>query len=641
MRTIALLIVAVLLAIPNATASSGTTDGQGFFASPTGSPSGNGSQDSPWDLATALCGGPNSASCGGDAAQVVQPGDTVWLRGGDYYGTFSGKLSGAFGNPITVRSYPGEWAKLDSYLTWPLSNSPTASTADCTIRLDNAAGFPSNSVVHVGVEQILLISLSGNEVTNCLRGYNGTPVVDHQVGEIVALSGHVLTVDGTDVVYRDFEVTDSNPNRVFLTRGDPSNQRGGEGVLVNASRTKFINLVIHDAQDGMFLATSAVDTEVSGVILFNNGHVDPVRGHGHGMYIQNQYGSKIFTDVISFNNYATGMKAFGVNAYANNVEFRGVISFNNGSPGSYVGTPALAEPSNPQSVPISPSYRETNLYVGTEINPPQNIVMMNNFLYHSANTLVGSGTMGLGYTSMGASNFSIQNNYVVGGHLALFIAGVQNSTITNNVFLSRPPIDAVEGLLVMAGLDLNPGTVDFSNNTYYDLNGASPFRVPFSMISRGIPNCCRNQLGGGLLAFSDSQSGISGNASGSGWVQWTGYDKTSSYIEGSLPTENVVVVRPNQYEAGRANIAIYNWQNQATVSVDLSSAGFVDGDPFEVRDVQNYFGEPVATGTYATNNPIVQIPMGDSNSAVTPPVGAPFAPAHTDREFGAFVVKKP
>jgi hypothetical protein len=107
------------------------------------------------------------------------------------------------------------------------------------------------------------------------------------------------------------------------------------------------------------------------------------------------------------------MKAFGVNAYANNVEFHGVISFNNGSPGSYVGTPALSEPSNPRSGPISPTYRETNLYVGTEVNPPQNIVTMNNFLYHSANTLVGSGTMGLGYTSVGASNFSIQNNYVI------------------------------------------------------------------------------------------------------------------------------------------------------------------------------------------------------------------------------------
>jgi hypothetical protein len=123
-------------------------------------------------------------------------------------------------------------------------------------------------------------------------------------------------------------------------------------------------------------------------------------------------------------------------------------------------------------------------------------------------------------------------------------------------------------------------------------------------------------------------------------VEWTGYDKTSSFIEGSLPTNNVVVVRPNQYEAGRANIAIYNWKNQATVSVDISSAGFVDGDQFEVRDVQNYFGAPVMTGIYAASNPIVQIPMGDSNSAVARPVGAPFTPAHTDREFGAFVVKK-
>ena len=123
MRTLALSIVAVFLYTLSVTASIGTTGGQDFFASPTGLPSGNGSQDSPWDLETALCGGPNSASCGGEAVQVVQPGDTLWLRGGTYYGTFSGRLSGALGNPITVKSYPGEWARLDSYLTAALSNS--------------------------------------------------------------------------------------------------------------------------------------------------------------------------------------------------------------------------------------------------------------------------------------------------------------------------------------------------------------------------------------------------------------------------------------------------------------------------------------------------------------------------------------
>src|SRR5262249_15185440 len=149
----------------------------------------------------------------------------------------------------------------------------------------------------------------------------------------------------------------------------------------------------------------------------------------------------------------------------------------------------------------------------------------------------------------------------------------------------------------------------------------------FSMMSLGIRNCCQNRLGGGLLPFSDPQAGISGNPTGSGWVQWTGFDKTSSYVQGSLPTNNVVAVRPNQYEAGRANVVIYNWRNQSAVSVDISSAGFMDGDPFEVRDVQNYFGAPVATGIYAASNPIVQIPMGDSNSAVTPPTGAPFTPA--------------
>src|SRR4051794_19137990 len=50
----------------------------GWYAAPNGSATGQGTINSPWDLATAVKGGPNSAS--------VQPGDTIWVRGGTYLG---------------------------------------------------------------------------------------------------------------------------------------------------------------------------------------------------------------------------------------------------------------------------------------------------------------------------------------------------------------------------------------------------------------------------------------------------------------------------------------------------------------------------------------------------------------------------
>src|SRR5919108_2515803 len=77
--------------------------GREFFASPTGSASGDGSLANPWDLATALAG-----------PAAVTPGSTIWLRGGMYAdGPYLGHgylsdLTGTPDAPIVVRQYPGE-----------------------------------------------------------------------------------------------------------------------------------------------------------------------------------------------------------------------------------------------------------------------------------------------------------------------------------------------------------------------------------------------------------------------------------------------------------------------------------------------------------------------------------------------------
>src|SRR5437867_1936882 len=79
-----------------------------FFAAPApaGTSRGDGSRDRPWDLATALSGGRGR----------VQPGDTIWLRGGTYTGNFDGTLTGTSAAPIVVRQYPGERATIDGNL---------------------------------------------------------------------------------------------------------------------------------------------------------------------------------------------------------------------------------------------------------------------------------------------------------------------------------------------------------------------------------------------------------------------------------------------------------------------------------------------------------------------------------------------
>lgn len=83
------------------------------------------------------------------------------------------------------------------------------------------------------------------------------------------------------------------------------------------------------------------------------------------------------------------------------------------------------------------------------------------------------------------------------------------------------------------------------------------------------------------------------------WRAKTGFDKNSALqIEtGGRPKRNHIFVRPNQYEPGRANVAVYNWEGKPTTAIDLKGA-LTPGQHFEIRNVQDLYGEPVARGVY-------------------------------------------
>ncbi len=111
----------------------------------------------------------------------------------------------------------------------------------------------------------------------------------------------------------------------------------------------------------------------------------------------------------------------------------------------------------------------------------------------------------------------------------------------------------------------------------------------------------------------------------------------NNVFHATRPTGVRTFVRPNAYEAGRANITIFNWDLLPVVAVDVSMAGLAVGDVFEVRDAQNYFGAPVATGVFTGAS--VSIPM--TGLVAAPPVGSvPLVLPHTAPQFGAFVLMR-
>ena len=107
-------------------------------------------------------------------------------------------------------------------------------------------------------------------------------------------------------------------------------------------------------------------------------------------------------------------------------------------------------------------------------------------------------------------------------------------------------------------------------------------------------------------------------------------------VELAPPRATKVVVRPNPYEAGRAHIIVYNWAKQPSVSVDLSGV-LAAGDRYEVRNVQDLFAAPVASGTMTGTS--LSIPM--QGVAPPAPVGLRSSPApKTGPEFDTFVVTR-
>ena len=156
----------------------------------------------------------------------------------------------------------------------------------------------------------------------------------------------------------------------------------------------------------------------------------------------------------------------------------------------------------------------------------------------------------------------------------------------------------------------------WDSNTYFDgaLAYSNGMRYTFGF------NQAKNQLGGGILSYSD-------------WQRASGFD-TSSRYEPNPPQGTQIFIRPNAYEPGRANVAVFNWDKKESVELDLYKI-LKPGDAYSIRDAQNYYGEAVAFGVY-DGGPVV-IPM--NLERVARPIGnVPTIPTHTAPLFGAFVV---
>ena len=195
---------------------------------------------------------------------------------------------------------------------------------------------------------------------------------------------------------------------------------------------------------------------------------------------------------------------------------------------------------------------------------------------------------------------TITGNYFVGGATLFEIANTPNATITGNQFYSSR-----SGAVYVIGRNGQPYL--WNNNTYHGSTNRNVFGV----------------TGDGIYQFAS-------------WKSMTGYDANSAATSSVMP--NTVILRPNSYQAGRANVMVYGVAGATTASIDLSASGLVNGQPYTIRNAQNYFGAPVATGTYNSASPTVVVSLVGAAQSVATPLGYDYTPATTCPQFCPMVV---
>ena len=351
------------------------------------------------------------------------------------------------------------------------------------------------------------------------------------------------------------------------------------GVNVKGPNTKFVNLVVHDHGDNGFgFWSEAPDAEIYGSVIYNNGRQGTARGSAHGIYAQNGTGSKRIVDNVLFNQFAYGIHVYGSNAVQlKNFQIEGNASFFNGT--SAVGGSA------------------PDILVGGG-SAASGIVVKDNYTYRDD----GGTTAVFGY-NWGPVNDDLKlvDNYIVG---STNILKWRDITASGNTFAGAETV-----MMLTMGTGLSTSRYSWRNNRYVPAPSKwSPFNLMYA--------------GGGAAGFDLA-----------GWQRATGLDQGSTLSGAGRPTGTKVFVRPNQYEPGRANVIVYNWDHAGSVSVDMSGV-LRAGTRYEVHPVQDFYGAPVASGTYGGGS--ITIPI----RAVQPPtpIAGPRTPPGTGVDFNVYVV---
>lgn len=455
--------------------------------------------------------------------------------------------------------------------------------------------FSENSNLSPGDSLILL---SGEYGGNFILNKSGTAqrpiyILAKEEGNVIIDTGKNRTtgtgiiINGSNVWLVNIHVTSSS----IIKREDLGEVVPYEsGISVFGSNVKLINCWIYDIPGGgLELWRPAFNLEVYGCIIFNNGSQSPVRGTGHGMYVQHD--EPDFPKIIR-NNFVFNNASQGINIYTTNPPNGAVIvlentAFNTGSIANFNSSLFRAP---------------HNLNVGSENSVTFSIRSRSNMFYSDlqngrlSNDNVNN--VSLGNSFKPNSDFQFSENFIFGGFYQVQIQPLEKFDFTKNRFYN------LHGRFFqfMSVPDVLPSTV-WDNNFYYQASN--------------------DPLGFTGLNFTD-------------WKASSGFDN-SSIFSFTLPQQPEVFLRSNLYDRSKFYLTILNLSESPSVLVDFSSSNIPLGTAYEIIDVQNPFDENAKISKIFDGNPI-EFKM-DNKIALAPKGNMPHSPTHTGERLGTFVIK--
>ncbi|MBF0388118.1 MAG: cadherin-like domain-containing protein, partial [Candidatus Omnitrophica bacterium] len=340
----------------------------------------------------------------------------------------------------------------------------------------------------------------------------------------------------------------------------------------------YINMISHDGGIGL-----GIGGEAYGNIIYNAGKTT----REHCLYWQNDYTIsgliKLIKDNIFFNASGTNFLVYGSSGSLKGFIFDGNTSIRGTDADYFIGG-------------------------GT---PVENALFSNNYSY-------GRTGIVLGYGDTDNVSVNVSDNYFAATIPIKYSKRFNAMTVSNNIFAGTSGYDV--------SIDEYPlriftqGPYDIDHNAYYYKGGSKPFYY------KGGSAAPSAETGTLLQWRKDTVIYESDGTT----VKYAGLD-LHSVASTSIPPDKVFI-QPNDYEAGRANITIYNWTHASAVPVDVTGILSV-GDHYELRNAMNYYGD-VLTGDYYGGT--LSVPMTGRTIAV--PLDGSAAAVTTYPEFGAFVL---